>query len=201
MPLKILFIGDVVGLAGPEDRQPGPAPAHPALGPRPGRLQRRERRRRLGADPPLPRGAGRRRRGRHDHGRPRLPQGRDLPDLRPDRRRAPPGQLPGRLPRPGARLRQGPRRHARRRVHGAGPDLHAAGRRPVPRRRSPPRADRRRHPRDRGRRPRRGDQRQAAARPLPRRPRLRRARHPHPRGHRRRADPARTAPPIRPTSA
>ena len=31
-PLKVLFIGDVVGAPGPQDRQPGPAPAHPALG-------------------------------------------------------------------------------------------------------------------------------------------------------------------------
>ena len=32
MPLKVLFIGDVVGSPGPQDRRPGPAAAHPALG-------------------------------------------------------------------------------------------------------------------------------------------------------------------------
>ena len=51
-----------------------------------------------------------------------------------------------------------------------------------------------RHPR---RRPRRGHQRQAAPGPVPRRPGLGRAGHAHPRAHRRRADPQATGPPIR----
>ena len=90
-------------LAGPQDRLPGRAPADPPLGDRPGRLQRRERRRRLGADDPLPRGAGRGRGRRHDDGRPRLSQGRDLPGLRADRPRPPAGEFPDRSPGAGAR--------------------------------------------------------------------------------------------------
>ena len=100
-----------------------------------------------------------------------------------------PANYPPDSPGPELALVDGPRRHPGRRLHRAGPDLHAAGRRPVPRRRPHARRPRLRHPGDPGGYPRRGHQRQAASGPLPRRPRLGRARHPHPRRHRRRADP------------
>ena len=103
MPLKILFIGDVVGSPGRKIVGQVLPRLIPRWEHRPGRLQRRERRGRLGADDPLPRGAGRGRRRRLHDGRPRLSQGRGLHALRADRPAAPAGQLPDRLARRGAR--------------------------------------------------------------------------------------------------
>ena len=192
MPLKILFIGDVVG-----------SPGRKIVGQVLPRLIRRWELGLVvcnaenaaggsGLTVKLPRGAGRGGRRRLHAGRPRLPQGRGLQPLRADRPAAPAGQFPRRR-RP-ARSSRWPR-PATGRPSAVFTLLGRTYMRPVD---CPFRAadrvlerigaDGPGHPR---RHPRRGDQRQATARPLPRRPRLRRARDAHPRRHGRRADPAR----------
>ncbi len=100
-----------------------------------------------------------------------------------------PANYPAGFARPGTGAGPGPRRHHGRGLHRAGPNVHEAGRLPVPCLRPDARPDRRRRAgRDR-RHPRRGDQRKTAPRPLPRRPGLGHARHAHSRRHGRRTDP------------
>ena len=128
MPLKILFIGDVVGSPGRKIV----GQVLPRLIPRWGLglvvCNAENAAGGLGADDPLPRGPGRGRRRRLHPGRPRLSQGRGVHPLRADRPPAPPGQLPDRLARRGARAGRGQGRNPRRRLHAPRPDLHAAGR-------------------------------------------------------------------------
>ena len=202
MPLKILFIGDVVGSPGRKIV----GQVLPRLIPRWGLglvvCNAENAGGRVGPDDQVPRGAGRGGGRRLHAGRPRLPQGRGLHPLRPDRPAPPPGELPGR------RARRASRRWSRRgtgRPSASSPLMGRTFMKPVD---CPFRAadrvldriaadgqgDRRRHPR-------RGDQRQAAPRPLPRRPGLGRPGDAHPRRRRPTSRSCPAGPPTRPTSA